>query len=344
MPKLSTAWMDRSQEPGLHWCSQTPGLGARVFKCGRRKSWVHQKSGGKRQTLGRWPDITVNDARAQAANLHAAAPVTAPTNVTLLQAHEAWARDHIVRGGSEGTVDLRRRRLQKHVPDLLRRPVSSLTKIELTNERSRIAENSIHSARDVIGHVCQLVRLADDRDVRLPELRRPRSTRASKITDIAAWAEEVRPLASDAMWDAHVVVALTGLRQGEVRQMCPSGIEDGRVFIPAPKSKMGEDLSFWRHLPRQVVSILNRQPAEGDQPFFPFQRIQLDDRCDTHALRHHFIGLGESATGVPRRVMRALVNHRGRDSMTDGYGVASPEECDRWSQEIADLIAKRISL
>jgi integrase len=321
-----------------------PGLGARVFKCGRRKSWVHQKSGGRRRTLGRWPSLSVNDARAQAATLHATDPDVISADVTLLQAHESWARDHLVRGGSEGTVDLRRRRLHKHVPELLRRPVSTLTKIELTNERSRIAQTSIHSARDVIGHVCQLIRLADDRDVRLPELRRPRSNRASKITDISAWAKEVRPLASDRMWDAHVVVALTGLRQGEVRQIRRANIENGRVFIPAPKSKMGEDLSFWRHLPSQVVEILARQDCEEDEPCFPFQRIQLDDRCDTHALRHHFIGFGESATGVPRRVMRALVNHRGRDSMTDGYGIASPEECDRWSQEIADLIAAKLGL
>ena len=76
----------------------------------------------------------------------------------------------------------------------------------------------------------------------------------------------------------------------------------------------------------------------------PFDKIRIKGIASTHACRHHLVGIAESETAVPRRVMRALVNHRGKTDVTDGYGEVSPEVHARWSQEIADLIAKKMGL
>ncbi|MEO1047270.1 MAG: integrase family protein [Pseudomonadota bacterium] len=340
MANLSSAWMDKSQPKGLHWDRRHHGLGVRVWANGTTKSWVFQKSGGRRVTLGRWPTMEVNEARLAAAELNER---PADRRRTLEDAHETWARDHVLRGGAQVTVDQNKALVGKHAPDWWARDAASIDKSDLLDLRSDIATRAgVHPARDTVGHIRRLVALATDKEIRLPELRRPKSERGQRSAAIEEWWPDIEAEASPVMLDAHRVCALTGLRRSEVLGMRRDNIEGDRIFIPAPKSKMGEDLSFWRPLPEQVRKIIDRQPS--NDRVFPLEDIRLKCGSFSHRLRHHFIGVAESETAVPRRVLRALVNHTAKTDVTDGYGTVTPEAAAQWSQEIANVVAGKIGL
>ena len=258
-------------------------------------------------------------------------------------AHETWARDHILRGGAQVTVDQNAALVSKHAPSWWSRDTARIDKADLLNLRSDIAARaSIHSARDTVSHIRRLAVLATDKLIRLPELRRPKSQRGARSAAIEEWWSDIEGEASQLMLDAHRVCALTGLRRSEVLGMRRKHVEGERIFIPAPKSKMGEDLSFWRPLPSQVRKIIDRQPS--NDRLFPLEDIRLKCGSFSHRLRHHFIGIAESETAVLRRVLRSLVNHTGKTDVTDGYGTVTPEAAAHWSQEIANVIAKKIGL
>lgn len=340
MANITSSWMDKMQSKGLHWDARHHGLGVRVWSNGHSKSWVFQKSGGRRVTIGRWPAMSVGEARLAAAKLNER---PADRRRTLRDAHDTWARDHVLRGGSQVTVDQNAARVGKHAPDWWNRDTASIDKSDLLDLRSDIAARTgIHPARDTVSHIRRLVVLATDREMRLPELRRPRSDRSVRSGAIEEWWPEIEQEASPIMLDAHRVCALTGLRRSEVLGMRRSNMDGESIFIPAPKSKMGEDLSFWRPLPTQVREIIERQAA-NDQ-VFPLENIRLNCGSYTHRLRHHFVGLAESETAVPRRVLRSLVNHTGKSDVTDGYGTVTPEAAAHWSQEIANAVAGKIGL
>ena len=340
MANITSSWMDKPQPKGLHWDPRHHGLGVRVWANGTTKSWVFQKSGGRRITIGKWPRMEVNEARLAAAELN---EKPADRRRTVEDAHETWARDHVLRGGAQVTVDQNKALVGKHAPDWWSKDASSIDKSDLLDLRSDIATRAgLHPARDTVGHIRRLVALATDKEIRLPELRRPRSERSSRSAAIEDWWSDIENEASPVMLDAHRVCALTGLRRSEVLGMRRSNIEGDRIFIPAPKSKMGEDLSFWRPLPTQVREIIERQPANGE--LFPLENIRLKCGSFTHRLRHHFVGVAESETAVPRRVLRSLVNHTGKTDVTDGYGTVTQEAAAHWSQEIANVIAEKIDL
>lgn len=336
MPRLSTAWMDKKQPPGLYW--DRDSLGVRVWKNGYDKSWVWQRGNSKRATLGRWPEMSVLEAREAAAALNSTGPKVGRR--TIAELHDAWARDHLLRGKSPITVTTRTMQFKKHAGAYMNRRADTISKVDLMDFRAELAPKSINVARDVTGHIAMLIALGDDRRVRLPELKRPKSKRR-KIADIGAWWDAVdRSTATQPMKAALGFAALTGLREGEIVAIERGHIRNGWLHVPKPK--MGTDWAFDRHLPTQALALLD-QGFPGPRPF-PFDKIRIKGIASTHACRHHFVGLAESETAVPRRVVRALVNHRGKTDVTDGYGEVPPEVHAKWSQEIADLIAKKMGL
>jgi hypothetical protein len=103
---ISGSWMDRTQKPGKYWDGRYGGLGVRVWEDGHNKTWIFQKSGGTRRALGRWPAVSVNEARKIAAD-HNLAPGRRNGRETIAHVHDVWAQDLIARGKSPLTVKSR---------------------------------------------------------------------------------------------------------------------------------------------------------------------------------------------------------------------------------------------
>ncbi|MCP4409224.1 MAG: DUF4102 domain-containing protein, partial [Gammaproteobacteria bacterium] len=149
--------MDRSQKAGLHWCKQNPGLGCRVGKTGT-KSWIFQRSGGNRLTLGRWPELGLRAARDRAADL--AQRGRSQRAVTLREALDLWADRCLLNGGSEDTVKNRRMQFEKHVGAWMDKPLTSITHARLVRMQLRVGEKSKHAANDMLRHLGTVYRTA----------------------------------------------------------------------------------------------------------------------------------------------------------------------------------------
>lgn len=343
MANITSSWMDKRQTPGLYWDPRHHGLGVRVFRDGTTKSWQFQKGGKNRSTLGRWPTMNVAEARRIAAEYNETGVPKREDEWTFARAHEVWADDFLERGGSPKTVAENEGRVRKHT-DWWDRTVADTQRIDLIALRTDIKKRAgVHPARDTTGHLKRLVELVTGERFLLPHLPRPQSDRAARSGRLEEWWPAVTAASSPRMLDAHSVCVLTGLRQSEVLGLRRSLVSGDTIRIPNPKAKMGKDLSFDRHLPEQVRTILSRQMTNGDR-FFPFNKIRTNDGSWAHQCRHAFIGIAESETAVPRRVMRALVNHTGKSDVTDGYGTPSSEALASWSQNIADIIGEKIGL
>ncbi len=340
MANITSSWMDKRQPKGLFWDPRHHGLGVRVWKDGHTKSWVYQKSGGKRSTLGRWPAMQVNEARRIAAEYNEQG---VQQTYTYQDAHASWSADFLGRGGSPVTVKENAGRVGKHAPEWWGRTVETTKRPQLIDLRLAIKDRTgVHPARDTVGHLSRLYEYVTGERIRLPNLPRPQSQRAARSGRLEDWWPEIEANASVPMLAAHRVTALTGLRASEVLAIRRSHIRNGWLRVDNPKSKMGKDLSFDRPLPDQVLDIIGDQ-LTGDL-VFPFKALRLNAGSYAHRLRHAYIGIAESETAVPRRVLRALVNHTGKSDVTDGYGTPSPESSLRWSQEIANRVAERITL
>lgn len=340
MTNLTSSWMDKRQAPGLYWDPRHHGLGVRVWKNGATKSWVYQKSGGKRSTLGRWPSVEVNEARRIAAERN---ETGVSQTYTYEAAHDSWAADFLSRGGSPVTVRENKGRVRKHAPEWWDKTVETTKRPQLIDLRLAIKDRAgTHPARDTLGHLTRLYEYVTGERIRLPALPRPPSNRAARSGKLEDWWPEIQDNASAPMLAAHRVAALTGLRASEVLTIRRSCVRNGWLRVANPKTKMGKDLSFDRPLPTQALNLIRQQPT--NDLVFPFKALRLNAGSYAHRLRHAYIGIAESETAVPRRVIRALVNHTGKTDVTDGYGAPSPEALASWSQKIADIIAEKIAL
>lgn len=337
MPRLTSSWLDRKQTPGVHRGWQHSTLGVRVWADGQRKSFYWQRGSGKRVTLGQWPAMGVADAIARAAELDANGASAPKAARTIRDLHVLWARDLVQRKGDRGTQEVRWAQLRKHAGHLLDTPATEISKDDLVALRTDLAQRSVHVARDVTGHLTSLVELGTGVRYRLRELPRPKEATRRRIADIGKWWAEVRASdATPAMKDALCFAALTGLRGGEIKKLRASHVSNGWLHVPDPK--FGPEWAFDRHMPTQCLALLKTEAP------FAFDKIRVKGLPATQACRHHFIGVAESETGVPRRVIRSLINHQGNTDVTDGYGHVPPEEHARWSQAIADIIAEKMNL
>jgi hypothetical protein len=254
--KISEAWLSRPQKPGKYWDGRYGGLGVRVWADGHNKTWIFQKSGGTQRALGRFPTIQVPEARKLALDFNGAVGPR-PSSVTLEAVHETWQRDLLTRGKSERTAHNRSNQFYLHAKPFLQRDPNEITPIELLDFRTKLAEHSVHAARDVTGHVVNLINMATERKIRLPDLPRPKEKTAKKIDDICEWWADVKDAgATQQMKDALAFAALTGLRENEIIAARRSHIRNGWLHIPKPKG--GTALAFDRHVPTQCLDLIGR--------------------------------------------------------------------------------------
>lgn len=350
---LTEAWMDRSQKAGLYWCKQNPGLGCRVGKTGS-KSWIFQRSGGSRITLGRWPDLSLRIARDRAADL--AQRGRSQRAVTLRDALDLWTERCLLNGGAEGTVKNRRMQFEKHVGDWMDRPLSNITHGRLVKMQIRVGELSKHAANDMLRHIGTVYRTATPdpwpgaciRPLRISE---PPKRRA--MGDPAEWWRLVQRVESPIVRAYWQFVALTGLRENDAKTARHSLLRDGWLHIPKPKG--GASRAFDLPMSTWALDAIRGLPSENDWVFpggIAGKHIvnpkppSIRDLCSEHALRHHWKYVAEIEAGCPFPVVQRLLNHREKRGVTDIYGESNIESglVAEWAQRVGDKIAERLGL
>lgn len=350
---LTEAWMDRPQKPGLHWCKQNPGLGCRVGKTGS-KSWIFQRSGGNRLTLGRWPDLGLRAARDRAADL--AQRGRSQRAVTLREALDLWSERCLLNGGAEGTVTNRRMQFDKHVGEWMDKPITSITHAGLVRMQMRVGEKSKHAANDMLRHLGTVYRTATSDPWPGAKIRPLRITEPPKrrtMGDPAEWWQSIQKAESPIVRAYWRFVALTGLRENDAKTARHSLLRNGWLHLPEPKG--GASRAFDLPLSSWALDGIRDLPRDGDwifpggvagQPIANPKPPSLRHLCSEHALRHHWKYVAEMEAGCPFPIVQRLLNHRDKRGVTDIYGERNiPEEVvAEWAQKVADKIAGKIGL
>jgi integrase len=346
---ITTAWMDRAQPEGLHWCRKSTGLGCRVGKTGT-KAWVFQKGSGRRVTLGRWPAMDVATARLEAAKMGASRTLPR-SGTTLRDAMDARTARLRLDRRSEQTIHHCELMMNKHVSDLLDRPLREITRGQLGRLHESIgAEHGTAAANNVLRNLRAIHNHAMARDdglglwpgrgVRLF----PDNERDEIVEDLPAWRAKLDRCESPVVRDWWLFVLYTGLRRADALSAQHSLVRDGVLHLPNPKG--GERRAFDLPLSTQALEIIGRQAKVNDW-IFPGQiegRHLTTGKVPTtralpgpHTLRRTWATHAE-LIGCPRAITSRLLNHTGKRDVTSRYIKPDRAVCALRAQRVADRI------
>jgi len=274
-----------------------PGLILRVSPTGVKTFQLYRKLNGKpiRVTLGRFPSMTVDQARRQAT--HELAKLNRGVNpnvekrsrrakgVTLRQVLDDYCADRRLKPSTE---KMYRDRVGQYLKEWLDRPLTYITRERVVHKHKHITAKSETSANKVMRILRALFEYAageyldehgescfPDNPVRQLSHKRiwhregRRTTRISSA-DLRAWFEAVSEL-DDPWGDFLILVLLTGLRRREAQGLAWSEIDlkEKMLTVPGARTKNGHDHTL--PLTKCLLEILKRRQskAAGSSWVFP---------------------------------------------------------------------------
>lgn len=337
-----TASSIRKLPEGLHWFD-ADGLGMRVGKS--RRSWVHQKNGGRRTTIGQWPEMSVRDAKREVARINSE-PRPVMMETTLQDAFNDWKRDVRNREGSENTIVTRELWLGKHVPaDWMAQPLEKvITQQSLRRLHLEIGEKGTPSAaNNVLQSLRAIWNIASDQPWPGRKIRMYREERRETIiTDFAEWERCRQSFSNPHIREFWLFVLLTGLRRNDAQTARYENVRDGWLHLPTPKG--GARRAFDLPLSGQALNLIDRLPRLGPWIFpgrdpkrplaHPMPKVMP---VSVHDCRRTMATVAEEI-GCPRGVLARLLNHRPDRSITARYVVPTDEACQEWAERIAERI------
>ena len=141
---LTKNFVERAPAGAVHWDESLKGFGLRVTGHGT-KSWVVQKSGKGMKTLGRYPGLTVTEAReaARLLMLREAHPELLPARsrwdqITLREALQRHEAAMLKKERSPKSIHGMWDEANRYLSDWLDRPLASITKLECHDRHEKI--------------------------------------------------------------------------------------------------------------------------------------------------------------------------------------------------------------
>lgn len=359
--RITAAWIANHRTPGLYWDDRHHGLGVRIGKSSA-KSWIFQKSGGRRVTLGAWPDLSLENARLEAARLNLSRPGGTVSDVTLAAALDSKLARLKADRKSPVYANYLAGQIRAHAGTLMDRPLHKITAREIGTLHQQLGEagkpiaanrllqalRSIHNhARSISDHLGpwpgQRIKPFGE-DSRFDRREEP-----ALITDLVAWHEEVERvrLSSPIVADWHLFVLFTGLRDMDAKRASWAMLSGDILRIPEPKG--GKAKSFDLPLSRQALEIIRCQPQINEW-IFPGRDDHLKNaRRATlpgpHTLRRTWATTAERC-GCPDTIIRALLNHSRARTVTARYTRSDSDIAvlKQWAQRVADKLSASISM
>ncbi len=310
-----------------YWDTKIPGFGIRV---GPRTKTFIVKQENRRHTIGRYPDLSLSDARAQAKKLMASPPPPA-SSLTFREAHELFLSTHCANA---------RPRTQRDYDHILRRhfvgPLGRSKLSEITTERVASIINGLTETPMEAFHsfsVCRtLFRWAVSmRYISVSPLNGLRAPRANRPRERVLTATETRSVwnAADAMGYPFGTIVqlclLTGQRRSEIGALRWEYIDrkERTITLPASLTKNRRNHTF--PYGSIIEGILSRLPDKTSAYLFPARGVpgpfngwskskaRLDKLCQIapwtlHDLRRT-VATNLAALGVRLEVTEKLLNH-----------------------------------
>lgn len=252
-----------------YWDDATPGFGVRVGK--RAKTWTVMRGAQReRVTIGRYPDLSLSQARTEAKKLLLQAPEP-KTETFTFRAAKAMFLEENYREAAIKTKYHATRILNKHFPKLDPKPLPDIGDQEIAHALSKLASTpseQLHAYRTLrcFFKWCtrpprRYLRHSPMEGYEPPGRDRKGTRVLSDKELVAVWKAAESP--------PHSVVRLLilwGTRQGETAALRRNWASEGVLTIPGSHTKNGRDHSIpLLPLARKVLASL---PNEGPH-YFP---------------------------------------------------------------------------
>ena len=372
------------------WDTQVPGFGCRVYPGGKRTYVVRLRftdpDGARKErlhTVGNVVDFeTVEDARRAATELRRryvrgedvkqTQQRQAVEATTLEQWLEAWLKQRREAGKHKPRTekDIRRAAADGWT-GWMERPIQEITPEALLRRHAQRTKTAPVRANSEARYLRALWRWVAARNPALKMGPPPtevlnqmrewnpvrRKTRRIEMADLPAWFEAVRALKNQRDACLFELVAFTGLRGGEARELQWRHIDLHRGTLHMPDTKNGKPLTLplstqaWAVLTRLATitgdstlcfPALSRQGLEVPMPN-PSQNIQAvaeatGRKWGPHDLRRGFLSIG-GALRIHPTTLRYLTNHATETGDAHaGYFVPEQAELREAAQAIGDRI------
>lgn len=278
-----------------YWDEVLPGFGVRLTA--RAKSFfVVRGRARKLTTIGRYPDISLQDARREAKRLLVHSDIPKATN---------HLPDAVLAFLNEVKDTVRPKTLDQYTYYLKSAPAIALT--DLTKHHLRNPTPHQVAAWKVFCNWCvrnQLLERNPFANVHVEYGQRSRVLTDEEVATIMAY---------DAPPFSHILklCLLTGQRKGEVTQFCPEWIEGDTITIPAAVAKNGHEhtipfnlltAKYLKEYQHQSFNGFSKAKARFDAAH-PWPHWVLHDTRRTFATIH-------ARLGTPVTVVEAMLNHR----------------------------------
>jgi integrase len=353
------------------------GLVLQITPTGTRSFQAYRKINGKpvRVTLGRYPDMTIEQARKAAlAALSKLAGGVNPNDekkteraktITL----EAVFKAYLIRRKTlkPGTIRDMERSMKESFADWMKKPVTAITPEMVVKRHAQRGKQSearsnlaMRYLRALFNFAAAEFTTADGKPIidgnpvkKLSQTRAwykvDRRQTVIHAHDLAGWARAVGELPNQDVGDFFMFLLLTGLRRTEAASL-PWGQIDLRartLTVIDPKNRRDHALPLSDYL----FDMLSRRKAEAASDLvFPVSlkglRYWQDvimaragiDFCN-HDLRRTFATIAESLD-IPGYALKRLLNHANGADVTAGYIVANTERLREPMQKITDYVLK----
>ena len=343
-------WDDASRKGGLRGF----GLLCSVNTKGEvTRGFVAQRSGGKRHSLGRFPDLSVKKARQAArAKLAEKTHHHDGTPVTLREAMEDYRVGMINRKLSKRSIADLERHIPGYLSDWLERPLRDISANEVRHRHLKIGKlNGPYQANSVFRYFRAVFNDAQATHAELQDRPNPcvslrrrwfkESQREETVEDLADWYIKVMALPNPIRRAFHLFVLYTGLRSEDARTIRWRDVDWEARTLYRPTPKGGEDRAFTIPLSHRALAVLRyvrlasrklhpRSPwvfpadSKAGHIAEPKEQRQVKGKKirhlpGPHVLRHTYVTVALSL-GFPEHEVGILVNHRlPKGSMTQRY-------------------------
>lgn len=356
------------------WDASLKGFGLRVSR-GGAKSFIVLIASGRRQAIGRYPLISLSEARTEARKLLANKTLgkIRPVHVAFDDAKAAFLAER-AKTLRPKTLAEYTRILAKHYP-YGRSSISSITPRVILSKHSKLPPAEKHHAFSV-GRAFFRFCVAQHYIDRSPmtDMQPPSSSapRQRVLTDRELRA--VYKTARGGQTAFHRIIALcvlTGQRRGEIARLERSWVADGKITIPAHVTKNKRLHTF--PLGSAATSVLEAAPQLSDTYFFPAARDRFKGKPATvfngwgkpkaafdrelaeqgypvapwhiHDLRR-CVSSGMAALKVPQVVVEKLLNHVSGGSLSQiaqvynvhSYFQEMREAVEKWEKHLQALV------
>lgn len=307
------------------WDTSLPAFGVMVGK--KAKTFIVMRGADRKRTkIGRYPALSLSDARLQAKR-SLLNPSAAHESLTFTQAVATYLNAHVRPNYRPRTIYLTERHFTKHCKPLHELQLRSIKPIQISGLLSTLSKAE---ANNLFGVLRTFFRWCENRDLvaasPLAKLSRP-SKQQSRERVLAD--EELKKIwcAADQIGGHHGAIVkllmLTGQRRGEIAALRREWISGDEIKLPREICKNGREHTI--PIPRLASALVSGRiaagslfPARGatDQPYNGWGKAKMifDEKCGVtdwtlHDLRRTFSTI-HARIGTPPHITERLLNHQ----------------------------------